>query len=303
MTLAHLSDIHLPPVPMPPLGLFNLKRGLGYLNWLRRRRYQHDAATLAALVSDLERHRPDHIAITGDLVNIALPSEYIAAAAWLAALGAPNAVTAIPGNHDIYVEMGADPGIGRWHANMTDEAASAPQPTFPFVRRRGHLAIIGLNSAVVTPPFHASGRLGPAQLAALDRLLLELGAERRVRVVLIHHPPLPGQAPTRCALLDAPDVSAVLRSRGAELVLHGHNHRAMLAWTAGPIRPIPVVGVPSASMVHPHGDQMLARYNLYRIEPDPAAPITIVEHGITTPGGPVVEVSRHRLEAPSALVA
>lgn len=303
MTLAHLSDIHLPPVPMPSLGLCNLKRGLGYLNWLRRRRYQHDAATLAALVADLDHHRPDHIAITGDLVNIALPSEYDAAATWLAALGAPLAATAIPGNHDIYVEMGADPGIGRWQPNMTDDAAPAARPTFPFVRRRGHLALIGLCSAVVTPPFHASGRLGADQLATLDRLLAELGAERLVRVVLIHHPPLPGQAPPRCALLDAAELAAVLVSRGAELVLHGHNHRAMLAWTAGPDRPIPVVGVPSASMVHPHGDQMLARYNLYRIDPDPAAAITIVERGITAPGGPVVEVSRHRLEAPGASVA
>ena len=49
--------------------------------------------------------------------------------------------------------------------------------TFPFVRRRGPLALIGLSSAVPTPPFLATGRLGDAQLqklaAVLDRSIGE----------------------------------------------------------------------------------------------------------------------------------
>ena len=40
---------------------------------------------------------------------------------------------------------------------------------FPFVRRRGPLALIGVSSAVPTPPLMATGRLGRAQLDALDR--------------------------------------------------------------------------------------------------------------------------------------
>ena len=43
-TLAHLSDIHLAPLPkLNPLELFS-KRGLGYINWLRKRRSIHPAA-------------------------------------------------------------------------------------------------------------------------------------------------------------------------------------------------------------------------------------------------------------------
>ena len=39
--LAHLSDPHLAPLPRPrPLELLS-KRGLGYLNWLRKRRLIH----------------------------------------------------------------------------------------------------------------------------------------------------------------------------------------------------------------------------------------------------------------------
>ena len=69
--LAHLSDPHLAPLPMPnPLRLLS-KRGLGYINWLRKRRSIHRADMLAALVADLKGRAPDHIAVGGALVFIA----------------------------------------------------------------------------------------------------------------------------------------------------------------------------------------------------------------------------------------
>src|SRR5215212_11736565 len=96
--LAHLSDPHLAPLPRPrPLELLS-KRGLGYLNWLRKRRSIHRADMLAALVADLKAHAPDHIAVTGDLVNLSLTKEFAPACAWLAGLGDANAVTVVPGN-------------------------------------------------------------------------------------------------------------------------------------------------------------------------------------------------------------
>ena len=41
--LAHLSDPHLAPLPMPRPRELLAKRGLGYLNWLRKRRSIHRA--------------------------------------------------------------------------------------------------------------------------------------------------------------------------------------------------------------------------------------------------------------------
>ena len=87
----------------------------------------------------------------------------------------------------------------------------------------------------------------------------------------------------------------LLARRGAELVLHGHNHRAMLTYVEGPRRPVPIVGVPSASLVAAHGRQTLARYNLYRIAPDPAEPIELIERGLTQPDGPIAEIGRKLL--------
>src|SRR5258708_30807890 len=99
---------HLPHPPLPPLPSLRLrdlagKRALGYLNWTRNRRKVHKRDVLDALVSDLQAQEPDHIAITGDLVNLALEAELAPSRAWLESVGAPEPVTVIPGNHDAYV--------------------------------------------------------------------------------------------------------------------------------------------------------------------------------------------------------
>lgn len=259
-TLAHLSDIHLSPVPWPRLAELDAKRALGLANWHRKRKRQHGREVIDALVADIRQQRPDHIAVGGDLVNIGLPGELDAARDWLVALGTPEMVSVVPGNHDVYGAFGRDAGISRWRAFMGGDGA------FPFVRRFGRVALIGLNSAVPTPVFWASGRLGARQREALADLLDTLGAEGACRVVLLHHPPLPGQADRLRGLTDAPELAALLARHGAELVLNGHNHQSTLRWLEAYKGRIPVVGVPSASG-RPGFHAPAARYNLLRFEP------------------------------------
>src|SRR5262249_15949346 len=143
------------------------KRATGYLNWRRKRHLVHRSDVLARVVADLKAQAPDHIAVTGDLVNIALGSEYAPAAAWLAALGTPRDVTLGPGNQDGYGGGGARYPSAHWGDYLRGDDGG----TFPFLRRRGSLALIGLSSAVPTAPFMATGRLGAAQLAELAELL------------------------------------------------------------------------------------------------------------------------------------
>ena len=82
---------------------------------------------------------------------------------------------------------------------------------------------------------------------------------------MIHHPPLPGLASPRKALIDAAPLRDVLEAQGAELVLHGHNHEHMLNTLNSRFGAVHVLGVPSASLIeeqhHP-----LAAWNLYRIQ-------------------------------------
>lgn len=267
-TLAHLSDPHLPMPSARPLELLG-KRATGYLNWWRNRVQLHVPKALAGVVADIRDQKPDHIALTGDLVNISLPTEFSRAAEWLAKLGGPADVTVIPGNHDVYVATAWPRSLGLWGAYLAGDGQ--PPATdfdiFPTLRRRGEgserVALVGLSSGVPKPPLFATGTLGEAQIARAEKLLAELGREGLCRVVLIHHPPLTTEKHFK-RLTDAAAFQAMIRRVGCELVLHGHNHRSEVAQIAGPEGSIPVIGVTSASAA-PGSKYGRARWHLIRI--------------------------------------
>ena len=62
---------------------------------------------LAKIVADMKAQAPDHIAVTGDIANIALPAEFTRGRDWLESLGDATDVTFVPGNHDVYVRQAA----------------------------------------------------------------------------------------------------------------------------------------------------------------------------------------------------
>jgi 3',5'-cyclic AMP phosphodiesterase CpdA len=267
-TLAHLSDPHLPPMPTPRLRDLAGKRALGYLNWTRNRHRYHRREVLDVLVSDLQAQTPDHVAITGDLVNLALEAEFAPARAWLDSVGTPDRVTVIPGNHDAYVRATSRRFAEAWGDYLRGDENSADGAGFPSLRRRGPLALISVSSAVPTPPLMATGWLGRAQLDALEHMLAALSAEQAFRVLLIHHPLRSDSRAKR--LTDSFELRALLLRHGVELVLHGHDHVHSTIWIDGPQGSIPAIGVPSASALA-HGHYPAAAYNLFSIRRDGAA--------------------------------
>ncbi len=224
-TLAHLSDPHVPSPLSVGLSALATKRAFGYWSWRRRRVYIHSTRVLDALTQDLAETAPDHVAVTGDLVNISLPSEFTAAALWLEALGGADRVSVVPGNHDAYVAVPWEQSWGLWRAYMASESEAghgvpvAGPADFPYVRRRGRIAIVGLCTALPTPPGWASGRLGRDQLARLGGILEALGDAGLCRVVLLHHPPIEGDNAPRKRLTDAAALQRVVARHGAELLL------------------------------------------------------------------------------------
>jgi 3',5'-cyclic AMP phosphodiesterase CpdA len=260
-TLAHLSDPHLPPLPAARLRDLAGKRALGYVNWIRNRHKYHRREVLDALIADMQAQRPDHVAVTGDLVNLALEAEFTPAKAWLESLGTPQEVTVVPGNHDAYVRATRHHFGGTFEKYLRGDAG-ADGTRFPFVRRRGPLTLIGVSSAVPTLPLMATGRLGRAQLDALDRELAKLPPDETFRVLLVHHPLHSTSRMKR--LTDSKALRAVLKRRGVELILHGHDHIHSTMWIEGAGRQIPAVGVPSASALA-HRHYPAAAYNLFSI--------------------------------------
>lgn len=264
--LAHLSDPHLGPLPVPRARDLAGKRILGFINWHRGRGRAHRGGALAAIVADMLAQAPDHVAVTGDLVNIALPAEFPNAAAWLARLGPPDRVTFVPGNHDAYVRGALPLTAAHFGDHLRGDLDVAPG-AFPFVRQRGPVVLIGVSSAVPSAPFMATGVVGAAQLERLSSLLAMLAGA--FRVVLIHHPPVTVARGRHKRLRDAAAFAEVIARHGAELVLHGHLHEGMVHWLDGPLGPVPVVGVPSASAELGHRHP--AAYNLYRVTGGPGA--------------------------------
>lgn len=275
-TLAHVSDWHVTSPEGGRLRDLANKRLLGWLSWRQRRQYRHRPDVLRALFEDLGREAPDHVAVTGDLTNIALPHEFEEAAGWLADLGPPEWISLIPGNHDAYVPVPRSCSWDLWAEYMVsdesrdahDGAAPLAAPRddeFPTVRIRGPVALVGASSALPTPPGFASGRLGDEQLERLARTLAELKSRELCCVLLIHHSPLDEGFTPRRRLRDAEALREVLAQVGADLVLHGHGHKTLVSKTAGPEGGIPVVGVRSSSHVETL-ESRRAQYHLLRIE-------------------------------------
>jgi 3',5'-cyclic AMP phosphodiesterase CpdA len=267
-SFAHLTDAHLTSPDGAVLGELCNKRALSYLSWRRRRRFLHDPEMLDRLVTDLGASGAEHLAITGDLTNLGLPAECSAALHWLRQLAPKTKVSLVPGNHDRLVDGAWDETIGLWSDFMASDrgdSAGVGSAGFPTLRVRGPVAFIGLSSAVPTPPLLATGRLGDDQLRRLAGLLQATGQQGLFRVILIHHPPVPGAYKWRKRLVDAEAAAALIRAHGADLVLHGHTHRIIRNRLFGPGgKVVPVSGMASASSTEA-SPARASRYSLWTV--------------------------------------
>ncbi|MFC7397020.1 metallophosphoesterase family protein [Chelatococcus sp. GCM10030263] len=292
MLLAHISDPHIGPLPAPKLRELMGKRFTGYVNWRRGRAAIHDMPLLDRVLSDLAAQNVDHVALTGDITNIGLAAEFPIARAFLERLGTPDHVTFVPGNHDAYVR-GSLKALTRSVAPWM-QGDDMKQDAFPFVRRREGVALVGLSSAVPTLPFVASGTLGAKQLERFATIMTALGREGICRIVLIHHPPYYEGAKAGRQLTDSDAFQAIIAATGAELILHGHNHRTSLVRIKGPKKPVPVLGAPSCSAIRGLFTHR-AGYHVISVEPDgPETRFVVRTRGLDaskTTIGPVGEIA------------
>ncbi|KKC37398.1 hypothetical protein WH87_12765 [Devosia epidermidihirudinis] len=286
-TLAHISDIHLSPMPEVALRDLLGKRLTGYLNWKLKRHDELNSETLASLVTHLQQQNADFTAVTGDLVNLAMPVEIERAGRWLDALGQPDRVCVSPGNHDAYVPGALETAQRVWGPYLQGETLDGA--VFPFVRRVGDVAVISCSSAVPTRPFLAVGRFDEAQADRLGRILRVMGEADYFRTVLIHHPPNPELQHPSFGLKGHKLFRQVIAEHGAELILHGHTHRSSIHSIPGKGHEVPVVGVAAASAAQGGTLDDPARYNLFKIERSGTSwTCTMREYGFQRLGNEIV---------------
>ncbi len=224
--LAHISDLHvLELAGTSPLRFLN-KRLTGLANLLGPRRAAHPTWLAEALVERLHDPAIDHVAFTGDLTNLALPSEFVAGVALLARIGDGARLSAVPGNHDVYTR-GAAAASRAEAALLPWTAGAASRASWPYVKApRPWLRIYGLHSAIPTAPLLAQGEVGAAQLLRLQRLVAAEPEGVRVRIALLHHNLHRRGLPSRhtSQLRDAKAVLSALCELGFTAALHGHTH-------------------------------------------------------------------------------
>ena len=274
-TLAHLSDFHLSSRHKIKVRDLLNKRIFGYLKWRLHRRSEHSPGVLEALLGDLQITGPDHIVVTGDLTHLALPAEFLDARNILHSIGSPSKITVIPGNHDAYVRTGWNSTLGLLADYMVSDLSflsgqreTNSQEIFPSLRIREFVALVGVSTARPCGLFLAVGTVGELQLRQLERILAETGQQRLFRIVLLHHPPLPGMVSWRKRLTDSDALRLILARQGVELVLHGHAHRSSqghLDTIAGEAR---TMGVTSATAPG-RSEKHRARYHIYRLKKNP----------------------------------
>jgi 3',5'-cyclic AMP phosphodiesterase CpdA len=293
--LAQVTDPHFRSFTGATPGQFLNKRALGTLNLVVRRVRKHRMELLADMAEDLRARGADHLAVTGDLGNVSLESEWLAARRWIEGLAmTTRTITVIPGNHDAYVPEVVQAGtFERLFADyQTAELRPGPE-VYPFARLREGVALVAVNSCVATGDFGAWGEIGAAQLRRLEALLGALELRGHTRVLMLHHPPVLLKPPESRNLRDRAALAGVLGRTGADLVIHGHDHLDERASIPGPGgRPIAVVGAGSAS--YAGGPEKRSRYNVYEID---GPMITVVTYAHDEPTDTFKEFRRERLSA------
>ncbi len=269
MRIAHFSDLHLLSLDGARALDFANKRWIGGLNLLTNRGRHYHTSIFEALIADLDVAGVDHAICTGDVTNLALEQEFDFARSLFDRIRlGPEQVTVIPGNHDAYVARGAAYFTGyfaRYYA--ADPGWEWPDgDPWPIVRVRGPVAIVGLSTSLATPWFTAYGEVGRTQLQRLRSVLSDPRLAKLHRIVAIHHPPAGSWARSRIrGLHDRKELAAVLAETGAELVLHGHEHRDLHHTLPGPGgTQIPVDGITSGTYQGSHADRS-ARYRIYDV--------------------------------------
>jgi 3',5'-cyclic AMP phosphodiesterase CpdA len=237
MRFLHCSDIHVVGNYQRP-SIFELgwrrMPALAELKLRGRARYFADSPkTIRTIVEDVDRHRADHLIVSGDLTGYALEEEFDGAREALGPISQDKRrCTVIPGNHDTYTPGAlADHRFERRFGHLLE--SDLPQHTregpYPFVRLLDDgAAVIGLLSARVgLVPGFSFGIIGQRQLEGLKLLIDDPALAGRAVLIVVHHAPLTREGKPDSKLHGLVDARKLFEiAHGPRFaVLHGHIHK------------------------------------------------------------------------------
>jgi Icc protein len=175
-TIAHISDLHLDGT-------------------LPRR------ARLVRALETAEKHRPDHLVVTGDVTAHGSSAHIEELRGVLSGWRTP--FTVVPGNHD-----GTLTG---WTTSATDF---------------GDALLLPIDTRAPYKPlaFRALGRVGRSQMAAIDQMTQ---AGTRPVILAMHHGPQAHPLHIFDGLVDRSELRKLLKDRPWVHIVCGHDHRCL----------------------------------------------------------------------------
>lgn len=275
--IGHISDLHVFDLKNKSPGRFLNKRLIGGANLLFKRSKAHSPQAVERAIQHLvEDHDVDHIAISGDLSNLALREEFLAADKLISAIpNATDCVSVVPGNHDYYIpSIERDRDFERVFSPYMKSAVNhyTLETGYPYCKFIGDdVVLIGLNSAIASPPMFAIGEVDERELRALEAMLDDPLVAPRFKVVMLHHPLLPfehSKVEYTRRLVNASDVLEILRRTNVDMAIHGHNHYYDHV-------EVPHLGAPgtlhiceagSTSIAHASNEMFGGKFNIYHID-------------------------------------
>lgn len=248
MIISHTSDIHLPLTFKPNISsLFN-KRVIGYINHYSNRRNVHKLENIELILNDIKlKNKTGHTILSGDIVNLSLEEEFIKANEFLGKYFTKNNLSIIPGNHDAYVNIKYKNSLCHL-TNYLDESAPLNQDSpFPYIKKIKNIALIGISTAVPSPPFMCWGRVSKEQLIKLEEILSSIEKENNFVLLFLHHPIHHYGAFNLKGLLNKEELIETISKFNIHLIIHGHLHREIHNSIEIKEVLVPCIGAPSGS--------------------------------------------------------
>ncbi|HEY3818969.1 MAG TPA: metallophosphoesterase [Polyangiaceae bacterium] len=224
--IAHLSDVHMLDA-RPSRARSGYSMGHRFLSFGRPLDAVGRRNKLVHALSAARRVGADHVVVSGDLTEIGAPGEFECLGEALHESGiAPERITLVPGNHDLYTSADA------WTRAMVGPLAafretSAAEPG-RIVECAG-VRFMPLDVARLQPLTRSAGWMEDDVLEVVQQRAADPGLSDRPLVVVQHHPPFVRTTQAWQwvdGLIGAARLMSILETFRHLFVLHGHLHAA-----------------------------------------------------------------------------
>ena len=185
----------------------------------------HDPVIVTAVEKRLDHEQADLVVISGDFTQRAHTDQFQEAGEFIKRVReAGHEVLAVPGNHDVPLYD----VFRRFLSPLTRYKKFIDETVCPFIQIEG-AAVLGINTARSLT--FKNGHVSHEQMAYIRETFAETDVQQP-RILVTHHPlfALPvGDGPKLSHLMDdQDDALTTIAHAGVDLLLAGHNHRALV---------------------------------------------------------------------------